>query len=659
MERRDFIKMLGIAGTSAAAYTACSNYMSEALAQSTSIDELLNSAAHCQSGSLKDVEHVILLMQENRSFDHYYGTLRGVRGFGDPRPLRLKSGVSVFNQPRAPLLSSFSYSFNNVSWDMIEAFVAPFEPAQLKRLLKEQIDTMFPTAAPTVTPLIDTMPDNFILRVLRSDWDSLLPPEMAGKTIPELLEKLKAGLVVLKPEDIDSTFADIVKNGVMSLFDNKEVLDLIGKALPEGGFLKPDMIKGMMEGMPAQQVVAILVGLVASLIKIDELKASWPSAVAILPSLGKGLPNLAELFYWLQGLSKQFAASPAVGMLPQNPALLLSLLPADITKYIPEDIKAQYPKLVASLKGEGHIKPFQVQRGTDSAGEYKSFGLPHTYDDQRDAINRGWNDQWMLTKGEEAMAHLDVAKDLSFYHKLVDAFTICDEYHCSSHTGTDSNRAHFYSGTANGWTNNLFFSGGKTVPDWKTYPETLQNLGVSWKCYQDGLGEDLFLGNFGDNLLEDFKQYKVAGSEIAKHALIVNTILRTDADVPSQLEKDIAEGTLPAVSWIAAPQAFCEHPSGISPHFGEYYVNQILKALAANPEVWKKTVFIINYDENDGFFDHVPPPLPPLPSVHDVGKVSDGIEISANGFNAEHATKLAQDLVTAEYARYPAEPKDQ
>lgn len=342
--------------------------------------------------------------------------------------------------------------------------------------------------------------------------------------------------------------------------------------------------------------------------------------------------------------------------MPQDP----QSIPLEIAKYIPEDIKAQYPKLVALLKGKGHIKPFQVQRGTDSAGEYKSFGLMHTYDDQRDAINRGWNDQWMLTKGEAAMAHLDVAKDLSFYHKLVDAFTICDGYHCSSHTGTDPNRAHFYSGTANGWTSNLFFSGGKTVPDWKTYPETLQNLGVSWKCYQDGLGEeDLFHGNFGDNLLADFKQYKVADSEIAKHTLIVNTILRTDADVPSQLEKDIAEGTLPAVSWIAAPQAFCEHPSGISPHFGEYYVNQILKALAANPEVWKKTVFIINYDENDGFFDHVPPPLPPLPAAKDAGKVSDGIAISANGFNAEHATKLAQDLVTAEYARYPTGPKEQ
>ncbi|PSH70643.1 hypothetical protein CU102_00885 [Phyllobacterium brassicacearum] len=92
MERRDFIKMLGLAGTSATAYAACSSYMREALAQSTTIDELLNTAAHCQGGSLKDVEHVIFLMQENRSFDHYYGTLRGVRGFGDPRPLRLRNG---------------------------------------------------------------------------------------------------------------------------------------------------------------------------------------------------------------------------------------------------------------------------------------------------------------------------------------------------------------------------------------------------------------------------------------------------------------------------------------------------------------------------------------------------------------------------------------
>src|SRR6201999_3813021 len=51
------------------------------------------------TGSIKDVKHIVVLMQENRSFDHYLGTLRGVRGFSDPRAVTLPSGNSVFQQP--------------------------------------------------------------------------------------------------------------------------------------------------------------------------------------------------------------------------------------------------------------------------------------------------------------------------------------------------------------------------------------------------------------------------------------------------------------------------------------------------------------------------------------------------------------------------------
>ena len=46
-----------------------------------------------------DIKHVVILMQENRSFDHYFGTLSGVRGFDDPDALRLPGGKSVFYQP--------------------------------------------------------------------------------------------------------------------------------------------------------------------------------------------------------------------------------------------------------------------------------------------------------------------------------------------------------------------------------------------------------------------------------------------------------------------------------------------------------------------------------------------------------------------------------
>jgi phospholipase C len=43
-------------------------------------------------GSLRDIEHVVMLMQENRSFDHYFGTLSGVRGFADPHPKNAQRG---------------------------------------------------------------------------------------------------------------------------------------------------------------------------------------------------------------------------------------------------------------------------------------------------------------------------------------------------------------------------------------------------------------------------------------------------------------------------------------------------------------------------------------------------------------------------------------
>src|SRR5436305_14535898 len=61
-------------------------------------------AASPRCGSLKDVEHVVILIQENRSFDHYFGSYRGVRGFADPTALALSdgSGLNVFAQPGYP-----------------------------------------------------------------------------------------------------------------------------------------------------------------------------------------------------------------------------------------------------------------------------------------------------------------------------------------------------------------------------------------------------------------------------------------------------------------------------------------------------------------------------------------------------------------------------
>lgn len=85
VNRRKFIKLS--AGVTAAS-AIWSSWLQDALAVE----------AHNATRSIKDVEHIVILMQENRSFDHYFGTMKGVRGFGDRFPIPLESGERAFFQ---------------------------------------------------------------------------------------------------------------------------------------------------------------------------------------------------------------------------------------------------------------------------------------------------------------------------------------------------------------------------------------------------------------------------------------------------------------------------------------------------------------------------------------------------------------------------------
>jgi phospholipase C len=76
-----------------------------------------------------------------------------------------------------------------------------------------------------------------------------------------------------------------------------------------------------------------------------------------------------------------------------------------------------------------------------------------------------------------------------------------------------------------------------------------------------------------------------------------------------QFEYDALNDKLPTVSWLLPPAGFDEHPAGL-PAAGATFVAGSIDAIAANPDVWAKTVFILSYDENDGLFDHVLPPTP-------------------------------------------------
>lgn len=98
-------------------------------------------------------------------------------------------------------------------------------------------------------------------------------------------------------------------------------------------------------------------------------------------------------------------------------------------------------------------------------------------------------------------------------------------------------------------------------------------------------------------------------------------------DVLHQFRDDVKQGNLPTVSWLVAPENFSDHPG--APWYGAWYLSEAIDILTQNPEVWKKTIFILCYDENDGYFDHVPPFVPPHPDKPASGLTSAGIDTRA------------------------------
>jgi phospholipase C len=144
----------------------------------------------------------------------------------------------------------------------------------------------------------------------------------------------------------------------------------------------------------------------------------------------------------------------------------------------------------ATGSGTARVLPFHPD--APNLGLQFLQDLPHGWTDTHKAWNDGNYDQWVPSKGKATMAYL-TRKDIPFHYALADAFTVCDAYHCSLLGPTDPNRYHMWTG----WVGNDGKGGGPVVDnaeagyDWSTYPERLQNAGVTWKIYQDaGAGLD-------------------------------------------------------------------------------------------------------------------------------------------------------------------------
>jgi phospholipase C len=328
-------------------------------------------------------------------------------------------------------------------------------------------------------------------------------------------------------------------------------------------------------------------------------------------------------------------------------------------------VPANYGTLGGPANGVPVVPPFRVDPariGAETLGLSYFPGTDHSWTGTHEAWNFGQYDSWPIVKGPIAMSYF-TRDDIPYHYALADAFTVLDGYYHSIMGPTNPNRCYMWTGSVGnvdylgaGGTDG-FGSGPITGNGlsplghylaWETFPEVLDKAGVTWKVYQDLAGAtfapdfgdggpaDPFAGNYTDNSLLYFAQYAASspGSSLFDYACTGTALAYNQpaAGAPSsawttwalglfaQFKADVQNGTLPQVSWIVGPAGYTEHPD-YPVDYGAWYISQVLDILVSNPEVFSKTVFIINYDEADGSFDHVVPPSPPatLPATPDIG----------------------------------------
>ncbi|HEY3481794.1 MAG TPA: phospholipase C, phosphocholine-specific, partial [Streptomyces sp.] len=269
----------------------------------------------------------------------------------------------------------------------------------------------------------------------------------------------------------------------------------------------------------------------------------------------------------------------------------------------PNGAGRQYPWQFSATHPAGGADP---ERLAQCSGD-----LSHSWSDQHAAWNNGKMDAWVSAKGNvRTLGYLGRA-DIPFHYALADNYTICDAYFCSVLSATGPNRTYHWSGQIDpaGRQGGPAYNGGdESGLGWQTYAEALEAAGVSWKVYQNASD------NFGDNALAYFSAFTKAapGSPLAVKGMgsVPKVTGRTPDDIAAAIKADVLAGTLPQVSWVVSDEGSSEHPYA-TPADGAHFVHMVVNALNADPNVYNSSILFLNYDENDGFFDHVPPPVPP------------------------------------------------
>jgi phospholipase C len=230
----------------------------------------------------------------------------------------------------------------------------------------------------------------------------------------------------------------------------------------------------------------------------------------------------------------------------------------------------------------------------------------HTYSDGRVQFNGGAANGWLLNGSNSLSGTANQANDvfaigfytqsdLSFLGTAAPAWTVCDNYFAAMMAETRPNRIYMHAAQTDRLDNSSFISGLPTIWD------RLAEHGQTGRYYYSDVS---FLDLWG-----------------TKYAGIVHPVAR--------FMEDCASGTLPNVAFV--DPKFAGEESGTSgddhPHAdirnGEAFLSQIYQAVVSSPN-WKHTVLVVTFDEWGGFFDHVAPPIAPIPAASATAGDTDG-----------------------------------
>lgn len=271
----------------------------------------------------------------------------------------------------------------------------------------------------------------------------------------------------------------------------------------------------------------------------------------------------------------------------------------------------------ASRADGGYLLPFRLESGKVNALAMGT--LPHGWaTDGLPMWNHGAWDQWVGYKTPQTMGYL-TGEDIPWHWALVNNWTVCDHNHASFNGSTDPNRFYAWSGFVDPYNEN----GGAQLtnpingtPHWPSIYDVLHDAGVHWAAMGDPNGGN-DMGNRG------FSRINAALSSDDPHERKLaedgkigapGPVLLPDKTDPRNIDIILADfiqacetNTLPEVVFVSSGNGWDEHPA--STDRGLAFTYGVIKAMASNPEIWNSTVLITTYDEFDGLYDHVLPPM--------------------------------------------------